>query len=61
MTYPVSKVELLQYALNGAVNERGLNSGFHSEEDMEALGKDIAELERRLEAAKLAEQVRGGS
>lgn len=56
MTRRVSRLDILEYALEGAVTRRGVGSGHLSEEHMEKLAKDIAELERRIakEEAKRA-------
>lgn len=51
----LSKLDLLEYALSGAVTERGLRSGGMDEEDEELLDKDIAEIEKRIKLVKWAE------
>ena len=49
------KLDLLEYALSGAVTERGLWMGGMTEEAEDQLNKDIAEIERRIELVKWAE------
>lgn len=59
--YKLSKMDLLEYALSGAINERGLWSGAMSEEEEEHLDSDIAEIEKRIKLVKLAEGRRAKS
>lgn len=55
MTYRLSKVDVLKFALEGAVTRRGVQMGSMDEEEEEELDKDIAELEKRLAKAKEAQ------
>ena len=52
MGYRLSKVDVLKFALEGAVTRRGVQLGNMDEEEEEDLDKDIAELEKRLAKAK---------
>ncbi len=45
----VPKLEVYKYALQGAVTERGVQSGAMSDEYAEQLDKDIEYLEKRVE------------
>lgn len=49
------KVDVLKFALEGAVTRRGVQMGSMDEEEEEELDKDIAELEKRLAKAKEAQ------
>jgi len=51
----LSKLEILEYALDGACTERGLYSGAMSDEEEAHLDKVIAELQRRIHLVKVAE------
>lgn len=55
----LSKADLLQYALSGAVTERGLWSGAMTDEQADDLNKDIAEIERRIRLVEIAERRKG--
>lgn len=44
----LSKLDLLDYALSGAVTERGLQLGNMTDKEEEQLDADIAEIERRI-------------
>lgn len=52
--HKLSKLELLEYALSGAVTERGLQSGNMTDSEEEHLDSDIAEIKRRIKLVKLA-------
>jgi hypothetical protein len=54
VTYRVDKIDLLNYALEGAYTIRGTQSGNMSEEEEEGLDLDIAELKKRLAVALLS-------
>lgn len=49
------KLDLLEYALSGAVTERGLQSGNMTDSEEESLDADIAEIEKRIKLVKWAE------
>ncbi len=51
----LSKLDLLEYALSGAVTERGLQSGNMSDSEEEQLDADIAEIEKRIKLVKYAQ------
>ena len=53
--YRLSKLDLLEYALSGAVTERGLQSGNMTDSEEERLDADIAEIEKRIKLVKWAE------
>ena len=59
--YKLSKLDLLEYALSGAVTERGLQSGNMTDSEEEHLNSDIAEIEKRIKLVKLAEGRRAKS
>jgi hypothetical protein len=46
--HQLSKLEILEYALDGARTWRGLNAGNLSESEAELLDKDIKEIQRRI-------------
>ena len=52
--HKLPKLDLLEYALSGAVTERGLQSGNMTDSEKEHLDSDIAEIERRIKLVKLA-------
>lgn len=52
--HKLPKLDLLEYALSGAVTERGLQSGNMTDSEEEHLDSDIAEIERRIKLVKLA-------
>jgi hypothetical protein len=52
--HTLNKLEILEYALTGAVTERGLQSGNMTESEEETLDKDIAEIERRIKLVNAA-------
>ena len=54
--HTLSKPDLLEYALSGAVTERGLWSGQMTKDEQELLDKDIAEIERRIKLVEIAEK-----
>lgn len=58
MSYRLSKLDVLKLALQGAIVERG-TAQYLSDEEWDDLDKGIAELERRVEVARRAEQARG--
>lgn len=47
--YTIPKLDVYKYALEGAKNERGMQSGAMSDEYAEQLDKDIEYLEKRVE------------
>ena len=51
----LSKLDLLEYALSGAVTERGLQSGNMTDSEEERLDAVIAEIEKRIKLVKWAE------
>ena len=51
----LSKLDLLEYALSGAVTERGVQSGNMSDSEEEQLDADIAEIEKRIKLVKYAQ------
>lgn len=53
--HSLSKLDLLEYALSGAVTERGLQSGNMTDSEEERLDADIAEIEKRIKLVKWAE------
>lgn len=55
MTYRVDKIDLLNYALEGAYMIRGTQSGNMTDEEAEGLDLDIEELKKRKSAAQDAE------
>lgn len=60
MTAKLTKLDILEYALEGAVTRRGVVSGLMTEAEEDQLDKDIAELERRI-AAEKAKEARNGT
>lgn len=54
--HQLSRLDLLEYALDGATTRRGVQSGNLTEEEEELLDKDIAEIERRIKLVKTAER-----
>lgn len=50
----LSKLDLLGYAHDGAVTQRGINSGSMSDEEADDLDRDIAEIERRIKLIEIA-------
>ena len=52
--HKLPKLDLLEYALSGAVTERGLRSGNMTDSEEEHLDSDIAEIKRRIKLVKLA-------
>ncbi len=52
--HKLPKLDLLEYALSGAVTERGLQSGNMTDSEEEHLDSDIAEIKRRIKLVKLA-------
>lgn len=56
MTYRVDKIDLLNYALEGAYTIRGTQSGNMSENEAEQLDLDIEELKHRLAVAQSKEK-----
>lgn len=56
--HQLSKLDLLEYALNGATWQRGEQMGNLTEDEEDLLDKDIAEIERRIKLAKAAERNR---
>ena len=54
--HTLSKLEVLQYALDGACTHRGLYMGAMDEEEEELVDKDIKELQRRVKLTKIAEE-----
>lgn len=52
-THRLSQLAVLEYALAGAVTERGISSGLMHDEDADALDLGIAELEYRIEREKI--------
>lgn len=54
--HQLSRLDLLEYALDGATTRRGVQSGNLTEEEEELLDKDIAEIERRIKLVKAAQQ-----
>ena len=59
--YKLSKLDLLEYALSGAVTERGLQSGNMTDSEEEHLNSNIAEIEKRIKLIKLTERRRAKS
>ncbi len=57
--HTLSKADLLDYALQGALTERGTWSGDMLEEDADLLDKDIKEIERRIKIVAAAERRKG--
>lgn len=57
--HTLSKADLLEYALSGAITERGLWAGQMDEDEQELLDKDIAEIERRIKLVAIAEKRKG--
>lgn len=56
MKHQLPKLALLQYALDGAITWRGLNSGNLEPEEENVLDKDIAEIRRRIKLVEAAER-----
>ena len=52
--HKLSKLDLLDYALDGAVTRRGLWSGQMTEDEADDLARDIAEIERRIKLTLIA-------
>jgi hypothetical protein len=53
--HKLSKLELLEYALEGVITRRGTQSGSLTETEKDLLDSDIAEIKRRIKLVKLAE------
>jgi hypothetical protein len=58
--HTLSKLEVLQYALEGACIRCGIYTGALSDSELAALQQDIAELQRRLKLVRIANQRKGG-
>lgn len=54
--HKLSKLDLLEYALDGATTRRGVQSGNLTEEEEDLLDGDIAEIERHIKLVKAAQQ-----
>ncbi len=52
--HKLSKLDLLDYALDGAVTRRGIGSGRMTEDEADDLNRDIAEIERRIKIVLIA-------
>lgn len=52
----IARLTILEYALTGAITDRGVGSGYLTEDEMETLRKDIAEIERRIVIIKIANE-----
>ena len=59
MRKTLSRMEVLQYALEGACTRRGIWSGAMDDYEEQELEDDIKELSRRIKLAKLAEERKG--
>ncbi len=46
--HKLPKLDLLDYALDGAVTRRGIGSGQMTDDEADDLDRDIAEIERRI-------------
>ena len=55
----LAHLDVLQYALEGACMRRGLYSGAMSDAEEEQIDADIAELQRRIKLAELAQARKG--
>ena len=58
--HTLSKIDLLQYALDGAKLERGLAQDM-TDEESDLLDKDIAEIERRIKLVNIADAKKDAS
>ena len=52
MRRTVPRIDILRYALAGAVTERGTGSGYLTDKEMSELNKDIAYIEKLIKAAE---------
>lgn len=50
--HKLDKLDLLQYALNGAKTERAINYEFYDPEERELIDKDIKEIQRRIKIVR---------
>lgn len=52
--HKLSKLDLLEYALEGAVTRRGVQCGSLEEDEEDTLDNAIEEIERRIKLVKIA-------
>lgn len=54
MTHVLRKIDVLEYALEGAIARRGIHLGYMTAGEEELLDDDIKEIKRRIKLTELA-------